>query len=193
MRFISALFKILAFILMAFVVLALPVALLGRNVGAVVFSPEAILALVRDNFLESETAAAIAQEMVTSALGDAATGDNPATELVQTGLSNLTEAQWEHLTQLVAPEELLVETLNQILKGFYGWLDGLQPAPEFNVDFEPWKANITENSAPSRMTHSASDAPRAPARVTTSAARSSSSKWVCSRRLFQVFADGRKR
>ena len=54
MKLISGILKFFAILLMAFVVIALPLAFLLRNISRVMFSPETIVQLLEENVLDAD-------------------------------------------------------------------------------------------------------------------------------------------
>jgi len=149
MKVISGFFKFIAILLMAIVVIALPLALLLRNVSRVMFSPETIVQLLEENVLDADVLANVAQQYVEEAapLGGS-NEENPYAELLQVGLRDLSHDDWVQIFMLISPPELLSQTLKQILKGYYDWIDGTKPEPEIQFDVRQWKRNIITNAVP---------------------------------------------
>jgi hypothetical protein len=149
MKLISGILKFFAILLMAFVVIALPLALLLRNVSRVMFSPETIVQLLEENVLDADVLASVAQQSVEEAdpLGGR-NEENPYAELLQVGFRDLSHDDWVRIFMLISPPELLSQTLKQILKGYYDWIDGTKSVPQIQLDVRPWKRNIINNAVP---------------------------------------------
>lgn len=148
MKFVSWLFKLIATILLFAFVITLPVALLFRNASDVLFDEDAMFSLVDSNFLAPEFLASVGQETVKERSVSPVPYENAVDELVINGLSNLSEAEWLGLAELLAPADIVSTSLAQVLTGFYTWLDSPDPQPSFLVDLKPWKSTITKNALP---------------------------------------------
>ncbi len=148
MKFLGNLMRFLAVLLLALVVFSLPLALFGRSLGKIAFSPETIKAVLAEHFWNHDSAATAAEQLVDSAVQENVTGRDPLEQFLLAGLSNLDHQQWLQLFALVAPQDVLTQTLDEFVDGFYAWLDNDSTFPVLNVDLRAWKANASLNAVP---------------------------------------------
>ncbi|MEX2160625.1 MAG: hypothetical protein WD751_01810 [Anaerolineales bacterium] len=135
-------------ILVVFVV-ALPLSLALRNVGNLLFDAEITKALARESLMGSELAASLArqsaQQMVSSG-GDASEegGDfDPAAML-----GSLTDEDWRQITEIVAPEDLVAQTVDVLVDAFSEWLNDADASfPDLQLDLTALKANAAERGS----------------------------------------------
>ncbi|MBW8011729.1 MAG: DUF898 domain-containing protein [Chloroflexi bacterium] len=146
MKFISVFFRIIGIIILILVALALPLSLLGRAVGNLVSSPDAMLELVEQNILNEDRAADLVEEIVTAGLDLEVNTDNDITHLVFDALSDLEHDDWIEIMDEVAPTDVMVDTTREILEGFYTWMDGDKSNFKLEIDLRPWKENISSNA-----------------------------------------------
>lgn len=154
---LKTIFRIFAFPILAIFILALPLSLVLRDVGSLLFDAETTRTLVRENLLNSELVASLArqgaEQMIIGASqegqeGDAAsTGEEGVlTASAQQALAQLTEEDWRQITELVAPEDLIEQTVDEFVTAFSSWLNNDEPFPNLRVDLASWKANTLENA-----------------------------------------------
>ncbi|MDH5508709.1 MAG: hypothetical protein OEZ02_15915, partial [Anaerolineae bacterium] len=148
MKVISGLLRGAAVLIMLFVIVALPLSLTARAIGRVFFSPETVVQLVEENFLDPELAASLVRDAVNERLNDPDIQSDPTSELLLQGVYNLDDEDWVELLRMVAPKELLAESLRQVVDGYYAWLDGPEAVPQMRVDVRPWKHNVSKNTLP---------------------------------------------
>lgn len=152
MKLISSFFRFLAFVLVLIFILLLPLSLLARNVGLMLFDREVMVELLGEHLLDSEVAAAAVQEGVQTmfeSTGEVEEGSEEGAvvnQMVREGLTALDEEDWVRLIELIAPKELLTRSLAQAMGGLYEWLDNDEVAPRLMMDLKPWKRNIDRNA-----------------------------------------------
>lgn len=140
--------RTLGALLLAFFVLAQPFSLALRDVGALVFDADTTKTLVREHLLDSELIAGLAAR-ATQGLFLGEEGETSITgALVANTLSQLSEEDWQRITELTAPADLVEDTVDEIVNGYTDWLDGDAPIPQFELDLSAWKANTQANAAP---------------------------------------------
>lgn len=146
---LTALLRVLAFILLAITVVTLPFSLLLRDVGALAFEPETTKALVRDYLLNSDLIASLARRATEQMLSaQVMEGEqNMEAQLVGNALSGLSEEDWRKITEFAAPEELIEQTVDEVVDGYADWLNSDAGFPPLQVDLAPWKQNTREHAA----------------------------------------------
>jgi len=146
-KFISGLFKFIAGVLMAVFVFGLPFALLIQGFGSLLLSPGKMVEMLEDHIIDPEIISSYAEYQV-SQLEFEATSENAVLQIAVDGLSNMDHEEWLLLTNLLAPPELISQTIDDGLEGYYGWLDGTSPVPGIQIDLKPWKSNLSTNFIP---------------------------------------------
>lgn len=152
LRFISA-------ILLFLVVISLPLTLLARDVGQLIFDADTIKSLVSENLLAPEFVARIAENVTVSALSSAADEGQPPDEAAEgedgegIDISLMTEAlgyleneDWIEITNLIAPQDLVAETVDGLVDGYIAWLDSDAGFPELQFELAPWKTNLRSHA-----------------------------------------------
>lgn len=156
MRAVNAFLRFLAFILMLVVIIALPLSLLARDVGQLVFDADTIKALVSDSLLSPEFVGQLAQRAISGVVTGAESGDQftvdeagPGGEeegldmaLLGEGLSYLEEDDWIQIAHLISPPDVISETVDQIVDGYIAWLDSDAGFPALVLNIAEWKANM---------------------------------------------------
>ncbi len=146
MKIFSGLFKVVGVAILVLVVLGLPLALLGRNVGRVVFSPQEILNLLSENLTQPEILSSLAQGFVSARVEEGEGPGDPATALALKGLNEMDDEQWNELIQLLTPPELLKLTTKEIVNGLYDWIDSDDPKPNIRLPMNKWVESIQSNA-----------------------------------------------
>lgn len=158
---LQILLRIVAVLMLAVFTLLLPLSLVARDIGALVFDPATTKTLVRENLLDTQLIAGLArqatQEMLLSGVGE--DGAQPSGEAqernteeginvaaLDEALNNLSQEDWEKITDLTAPTALVEQTVNQVVDGYSLWLNGDQDFPPLQLDIKVWKEN-TQNNA----------------------------------------------
>lgn len=152
-----ALLRFISVLMLAFFVVALPLTLLARDIGQLVFDADTIKELVGENLLAPEFVAQMAQGATSTILGgdgeaDGAGGEDapPAGEEKEEGLdmalavealSHLSEEDWVEITSLIAPRDLVAETVDDMVDGYVAWLDSDAEFPTIRIDLTEWKHN----------------------------------------------------
>ncbi len=143
---LNSLLRLVAIILLILVVVAFPFSLLMRNVGALAFDPETTKELVRQNLLNSDVMANLArqatEQMLIADEGEAGVD----TVIITEALQNLSEEDWEAITDLAAPDDLIEGTVNQVVDAYTEWLDGDGAFPDMQIDIQAWKENTSDNA-----------------------------------------------
>lgn len=147
MKIVSGIFKFFAVILAIIVVFALPAALLAQSAGRLLFSPSKIMALLDENILNSDVMASLAEYSLeqTNATEIA---DTPYMELAITGMKELNHDEWVDIFDLIAPPELISDTMQEVVRGYYNWVQGSDAVPEIMVDTRDWKETLGKNFIP---------------------------------------------
>ena len=153
LRFISA-------ILLFLVVITLPLTLLARDVGQLVFDADTIKSLVGENLLSPEFVARIAENVTVSALTTAAEdGEGPAEaaigeeeegldiSLVSEALGHLGDEDWVEIATLIAPQDLVEETVDGLVDGYIAWLDSDAGFPEIQFELALWETYLHQHAS----------------------------------------------
>lgn len=149
MKIISSFLKFFGILIVLFVVFSLPLALLARNIGELVFSSENMLEILNATVLDSELMADIATEAFSdSDLMINNPDENSITLIIFSSLTNLEHEEWVALINMIAPPELISETIGEIIVGYYQWLDNDSLSPSILVNVGQWKNNVRSNAAP---------------------------------------------
>ncbi len=154
---LTGLLRFVAAILLFAVVITLPLSLLARDVGQLVFDADTIKSLVSENLLAPEFVARVAENVTVSALSssadDSETGaSEPGDEegldvsLMTEALGHLSDDEWVEISTLIAPQDLVRETADGLVDGYIAWLDSDAGFPEIQFELAPWKANLQANA-----------------------------------------------
>ena len=149
---INAILRFFAFIILIFFVIALPLSLVLRDVGALIFDPETTKTLVRDNLLNSEMIASLARQTTEQMLGgeveSQVTAETAAQgQLIQRALAELSGEDWQRITELAVPENLIEQSLNEVVDAYTSWLNSDQPFPDAQLNLQSWKENTAAHAA----------------------------------------------
>jgi hypothetical protein len=146
-KFISGLFKFIAGVLMAVVVFGLPFALLIQGFGSLLLSPGKLVEMLEEHVIDPEVISSFAEYQV-SQIEFEPSSENAYMQIVLDGMNNLEHEEWVLLTTMIAPPELISQTLDDGLAGYYRWLDGTSDIPGIRIDLRPWKGNLSTNLIP---------------------------------------------
>jgi len=135
--------KFIAFLLVLFFVLTLPIALLMFNVGRVIFDAPLVKRVVTREVTESDLvpvtlqwfAQRRAQERVMT--GEAQTALTEPDTLK--ALQFPTLENWRQIKSIVLPNRFLETWVSVTLDGLYAWIDTKDPLPNVVLDLKPWK------------------------------------------------------
>lgn len=147
-----ALLRVFAIILLIFFVVSLPVSLLLRDVGALVFDPDTTKALVREHLMNSELIASMARQATEQMLLGQFEDQDPETQsslqgnVVQTVLIQMSEEDWRQITELAVPESLVEQSVDSVVDAYTEWLDSDAEFPSLLLDLQPWKENTSANA-----------------------------------------------
>lgn len=158
MKAINAILRFLAFVLLAVVVVALPISLLARDAGQLIYDADTIKSLVGENLLSPEFVGQLAQRAMLSVATGADDTKEPQQDtteegvlgldmsLVSEGLSYLEEDDWGQIAELIAPPDVVAETVGDLVDAYVGWLDADAAFPQVNVDLSEWKQNTSAHA-----------------------------------------------
>src|SRR3989304_2346915 len=149
---INAILRFFAFLILIFFVSALPLRLVRGDVGALIFDPETTKTLVRDNLLNSELIASLARQTTEQMLGgeveSQVTAETAAQgQLIQRALAELSGEDWQRITELAVPENLIEQSLNEVVDAYTSWLNSDQPFPDAQLNLQSWKENTAAHAA----------------------------------------------
>lgn len=147
MKILDRLFKIIAFLMMAFVVIALPFTLLARDIGRVVYNPEVIEAVVNQHLVRIDVMAVLLQGAVNSALAEGSP-DDPMSAVTMEAFANMQAEEWVELAKMVMPPQIISAMLNEILSGVFGWIDSPDPVPDITVSIRDMKRIWMQKAVP---------------------------------------------
>ena len=141
-----SLFRLIAIVLLSIFVLLFPLSLLMRNAGQLLFDPEVTRQLIEEQFLDGNSLSDSIQHTVRTVINDQSGNDSDYGPLIGKALGELGEEDWNEITQLVAPNPLVLSTADEMLTSFVEWLDSEEPLPDLQVNLQPWKRNINQNA-----------------------------------------------
>lgn len=140
---LKILFRFIALPILVLFVLAFPFSLVMRNLGALIFDAETTKTFVRESLLSSELASSLARQGAEQILSSDEGGKEISTAL----FAQLTEEDWRQITEIIAPEALVSETVDSAIDAFTDWLDTPDaPFPDLNVELTGWKASTIQNA-----------------------------------------------
>ncbi|MEX2143320.1 MAG: hypothetical protein WD740_01900 [Anaerolineales bacterium] len=143
MKFLLRLFALPILVLF---ILALPLSLVLRNMGAVIFDVETTKELVHENLMNSEMVRTLARQgamqLLTSEQRDSASRKTNADLFAQ-----LSEEDWRKITEIIATNSILDETIDDTIDAFTEWLDDPDAEfPSLSVDLSEWKLTTIESA-----------------------------------------------
>jgi hypothetical protein len=157
---LSGFLRFISTILLFLVVVSLPLTLLARDMGQLIFDADTIKELVSENLLAPEFVARVAENVTISAIGTAMDEEPVPDEIADTeqedgldmslmteAFSYLEEDDWIEITTLIAPPDLVGETVNGLVDGYIAWLDNDDDFPALRFELAPWKANLRTHSS----------------------------------------------
>ena len=142
---LKAILRFFAVIILAAFVIAFPLSLVLRNVGNLLFDPETTKTLVRQNLQNSDLIASLARQATQQMLTSHGTEGEEASP-VQAALAQLTEEDWRQITELVAPEDLVTQTADQLVDAFSAWLNTQAAFPDVQLNLDDLKNNAIANA-----------------------------------------------
>jgi len=143
----SGIFKFFAVILAIVVVFSLPAALLGKSAGRLLFSPNRVFELLDEYLFNTEVMASLAEYSIHEG-NTQEEAASPYIRLAIEGLKRLSHEQWVVVLDLIAPPELISDTIKQIVRGYYNWIASPDTVPEIWVDMRPWKDTLGKYFTP---------------------------------------------
>lgn len=148
LKLMSWVFKLLALLLVLVFIVLMPLSLLLRNVGTILFDRETMYAVAEENLFDREMVASVGQGLVSAQLRADAEFDNPFIAYVYAGMGSLEREEWLQLADLAVPPELAAESMESTLDQFYDWLDSSDPELALELDVVPIKEHALENALP---------------------------------------------
>ncbi|HEY4717868.1 MAG TPA: hypothetical protein VIH14_02540 [Anaerolineales bacterium] len=140
------LLRLIALPVLILFVLALPLSLVLRNMGALIFDADTTKAFVHDNLMDSELARSLARrgaEQLLTSEQEGGTSQKVITDL----FGQLSEEDWRQITEIIAPRAMLDQTLGETIDAFTEWLDDAEAEfPSLSVDLSAWKASTIDNA-----------------------------------------------
>jgi hypothetical protein len=137
---LKVLLRIIAVPILILFIVALPVSLTLRNVGALLFDSETTRALVRESLVGSELAASLARQGTEQMLMERDPAEaSPSIEL--------DEEQWRQVTEIIAPERILGDIFDKVVTDFSVWLNATDAQfPEMSIDLTELKGNALQRA-----------------------------------------------
>jgi hypothetical protein len=129
-----------AVLALAIMVLALPIALAGRDLAQVIFQPGSLARVISSSVLESGMLADRLREDFISDRWIAALGSGG--EPLRPIFEHLSHSEREEMLNLVLPEGWLPEQVDHVIRLFYAWVDSDQVFPDVSLDLVPVKAHL---------------------------------------------------
>jgi hypothetical protein len=137
---LKVLLRVIAVPLLVLFIVALPISLILRDVGALLFDSETTRALVRESLVGSELAASLARQGTQQMLLERDPAE--AAPSIEMG-----EEQWRQVTEIIAPESLLDDTFDKVVTDFSQWLNGSDAEfPEMTIDLTELKGNALQRA-----------------------------------------------
>jgi hypothetical protein len=143
---LKAILRFFAVIILAIFIIAFPLTLVLRNVGSLLFDPETTKMLVRANLRNSDLIASLARQATQEMLLAEGSGETQQNG-IQIALSKLSEEDWRQITELVAPEDLVTETADQVVDAFSIWLNTQAAFPDVQLNLAALKENAIANAS----------------------------------------------
>ncbi len=139
---VKAILRFFAVIILAVFVIAFPLSLVLRDVGAIMFDPETTKMLVRENLRNSDLISSLARQATQQMLN----GESGEESGIQLALAQLSEEDWRQITELVAPENLVNDTADQLVDAFSAWLNTQAAFPDVQLNLADLKDNAITNA-----------------------------------------------
>jgi len=125
-RYVS---KTLAVVFALCVVLSIPLSLMTFNLGRVFFSPRVIKEVSTQAIMETDLISPVMNQM---------SREYPDAEGEEPGLKKLFEkletSEWRQIKQVVLPDALINEWVENVVDNLYGWLDSEETYPQIQID-----------------------------------------------------------
>ncbi len=130
----------LAFLAVGIMVLTLPIALAGRDLAQIIFQPDALTQVLKNQVLDSGLIGDRLRETFVSdqwmdALGAEGSELRPV-------FKHLSPSEREEILALALPEGWLQAQVERMIRGFYAWVDSDQTLPRVGLDMTPVKAHL---------------------------------------------------
>lgn len=139
---IKAVLRFFAAIILAVFLIAFPLSLVMHNIGNLIFDRETAKALVHESIRGSAWVLSLVFQTPRQMLGGEESGSN----LAQLALSHLSEEDWNKITKLVAPSDLVDDTVDQVVDAFIAWLDSDTAFPDVQINLKAWKEQALTKS-----------------------------------------------
>jgi len=134
--------RFFAVILLTVFVIAFPLSLVLRDVGSLLFNPATAKVLVKENLMNSE----LVSSFVFQASRQMFQGSDDEKSGAQLVLAHLSEDDWNQITKLIAPKELVDQSVDQVVDAFTAWLNTQAAFPDVQISLLAWKENALKNS-----------------------------------------------
>ncbi|MCL5428178.1 MAG: hypothetical protein M1347_00030 [Chloroflexi bacterium] len=140
---LKAILRFFAVIVLAVFIIAFPLSLVLRNVGSLIFDPETTKTLVRESLSGSELISSLVFQASRQMLQGDEGEENSA---IQLALGNLSGEDWNQITRLIAPKELVDNAADQVVDAFTAWLNTQTAFPDVQINLTAWKENALANA-----------------------------------------------
>lgn len=138
---LKTLFRIIAVPVLVLFVLAFPISLMLRDVGSLLFEADTTKALVRQSLMGSALADSLARQGAEQLLAANRGGSFSSLLLL------MDEEDWRQITEIIAPEDILADTVDVVVEAFSQWLNDDQAEfPDLQVNLSRLKANAVQNT-----------------------------------------------
>ncbi|HEX9595996.1 MAG TPA: hypothetical protein VF982_03895 [Anaerolineales bacterium] len=137
------LLRLIALPVLILFIIAFPLSLVMRNLGALIFDAQTTKAFVHESLMGSEFARSLARRGATQLVSSEG-GEGQISAAV---FAQLTEEDWRQITDIIAPEAAVSETVDVIIDSFSTWLnDADAEFPNLQVDLAPWKTGTIQKA-----------------------------------------------
>jgi len=138
--------KIIAFLILIILLIALPLSILVYDIGRVVFDQVLVKGIITDVVTESDLIPAalswFAFDRAEQRYGEGkiiAWEDEP--DIIDL-LSMVSDAGWQTIRDEVLPDEILTEWISVAVEGIYAWIDSDQQLPYVALDLSAFKERV---------------------------------------------------
>ena len=137
------LLRLIALPVLILFIMAFPLSLVMRNLGALIFDAQTTKAFVHESLMGSEFARSLARRGATQLVSSEG-GEGQISAAV---FAQLTEEDWRQITDIIAPEAAVSATVDVIIDSFSTWLnDADADFPNLQVDLSPWKTGTIQKA-----------------------------------------------
>jgi len=124
------------------VVITIPLTLAGFQAGKVIFNPELMKAVSMEGITEGDLLPRVVDDVMQRWIEgeEGEMDDDPALKEL---FLRLDRAEWERVTAILLPDEVLAEFTANVVDGLYTWLDSPDPLPAITLDLSLVRARLT--------------------------------------------------